>query len=227
MRVARPSGKDREEHRERRADRKRAEGGHEGDREGGAVPERADPIPPVDAVDRFLGRAGPEQAAAIRRLAPDAVEGEREAKAGARLDRGDRHRRVRLEDVLGHERGGERDEGRCKEQHPVEEEEVAVDPADERKKVVVVDPDHEDRKEARDEREKRGRGMRKFPPNIARSLRERQEVDDEQRDGDREDAVAEGLDAPVLLLVGRGVGSLGRRIFGVPHGHRRGGPSLS
>ena len=68
----------------------------------------------------------------------------------------------------------------------------------------VAEPDHPDRQEARDVREIRRPLVQDPAQQVIARVRRHAELEDEQRDRDREDAVAERLEATEWELVVRG-----------------------
>ena len=99
--------------------------------------------------------------------------------------------------VVGQDRGGERDQGHRHQQQEVEKGELAVHPRDQVHHRVVVHPDDPDDEEA----DRVGGVVRpevaEAAPEVVRGPRlgRRTDVQHEQRDRDREDAIAERLEA--------------------------------
>ena len=87
------------------------------------------------------------------------------------------------------------------QQDEVEEQQGAVDGGDALEDVVVVDPDDADDDEAHDVRGVRGPLVREVTSEVARLRVGDAHLDDEQRDGDREDAVAERFESRLFGIL--------------------------
>jgi len=119
------------------------------------------------------------------------------------------HRRTpgvtRRVERFGEQARRERQERGDQQHQDVQPHQVRIDVAQVREQPVVREPDAADREEARDVREVRRPLLADGPPQVVEVLRLDVDLEHEQRDRDREHAVAERLDAP------GGPAELGRR----------------
>ena len=162
-----------------------------------------------DGVGRLAHRVAPSQGRELARrevtreqVGSARVAPEREERERERQERGgvDRCRRLlvagaAVAQVLGDERRRERHERDPHQQQQVDQVERPIDPREAVELGVVVEPDDPDCEKAREEREVRRPKLGECMPEAVLSRVGHLELEDQQRDRDREDAVAERLDA--------------------------------
>ena len=125
--------------------------------------------------------------------------------------------RGRRHGVLGKQRCRKRHDRDAHQQQAVPEQDGLVGDPHEREDPVVIHPHHQNHGEAHQVGDiglpLAGQFREQRPFGSVRAEVRHLDIEDQQRDGDREDTVAEGIDAAGLLF-------LARRPFAVPGGHR-------